>query len=121
MKHILIIDDDTTFIETMKACIDMDKYTVASANDGLEGLSAVEKMMPDVILLDVQMPRMTGIEFLKQINTKYGEGKIPVLITSNSSSIDTISEGVALGIRGYVVKANESLQGICNSIEALLK
>jgi CheY-like chemotaxis protein len=121
MKHVLVIDDDKVFIETMKACIDTGKYTFASAGDGLEGLKRVEEKKPDAILLDIKMPRMDGIEFLKQLNEKYGEGKIPILITSNSSSMDTISEGVALGIRGYVVKANESLQGICNSIDTLLK
>jgi CheY-like chemotaxis protein len=121
MKHVLIIDDDKTFIETMKACIDTKKYSFASAADGIDGLDAVTKQKPDVILLDIQMPRMNGIDFLKALNTKYGEGKIPILVTSNSSSMDTISEGVSLGIRGYVVKANESLQGICNSIDTILK
>ncbi len=121
MRHILIIDDDTAFTTTMKACIDSTRYTYATAADGLEGLKSVDEKMPDLILLDIQMPTMGGIEFLRKVNEKFGEGKIPVLITSNSSNIDTISEGVSLGIRGYVVKANESLQGICNSIDTILK
>ena len=121
MKHLLIIDDDATFKETLKACIDTGKYTYALAADGIEGLKSVEEERPDLILLDVMMPNMDGIAFLKELNKKYGEGVIPVLITSNSSSMDTISEGVTLGIRGYVVKANESLQGICNSIDHVLQ
>ena len=81
----------------------------------------MEESKPDLILLDIMMPKMDGIEFLKQVNKRYGEGKTAVLITSNVSSLEQISEGVSLGIRGYFVKSNESLQGIAGIIERALK
>jgi len=121
MKKILVIDDDTTFVSSMKASLDSDTYEVTSASDGIEGLKHVEESRPDLILLDIMMPKMDGLEFLKEMNAKYGEGKIPVLITSNVSSLDKVSEGVMLGIRGYFVKSNESLESIRGLIEGVFK
>ena len=120
MKNILILDDDAAFIDTMKASIDATRYAVAFAGNGEEGLERMKSFKPDIILLDIMMPKMDGIEFLKKVNEQYGEGKTPVLITSNVSSLEQISEGVALGIRGYVVKSNESLQGIVSIIDKTL-
>lgn len=121
MKKILVIDDDLTFVAMIKAALDPKVYTVSSATNGEEGLVAMEESIPDLILLDMMMPKMDGIEFLKQMNKKYGEGKTPVLITSNISSMDKISEGVALGIQGYFVKSDESLQGIIGMIDRVFQ
>jgi len=77
----------------------------------------IEQFSPDAILLDINMPKMNGIEVLKKLNTK----KVPVIITSNLSSSQTISEGVALGVRGYIVKSDESASTIANAIENLFK
>lgn len=121
MKKILVIDDDMTFVAMMKVSLDPKVYEATSAGNGVEGLASIEESMPDLILLDIKMPKMDGMEFLREINKKYGEGKIPVLITSNLSSMDKISEGVSLGIRGYFIKSNESLEGIVGIIESVLK
>lgn len=119
MKTILILDDDKTFKETMKAAFDPAKFVVVPAGDGVEGLKKLEEVTPDVILLDIMMPNMNGLEFLRKVNEKYGQGKIPVLITSNLSTMENISEGVSLGIRGYIVKSNESLQSIVDTVNKL--
>lgn len=121
MKKILIIDDDSTFRQLMTTGLDPAVYEVTTTNDGQEGLQKMSESLPDLILLDIKMPGMDGITFLKEINQKYGEGKTPVLVTSNMSSLDNIAEGVSLGIRGYVLKSNESIQGIVASIERILK
>ena len=55
------------------------------------------------------------------MNEKYGGIEIPVLVTSNNSSLEKISEGMSLGIRGYFVKSNESLQGITEMIDSVFK
>lgn len=121
MKKILVIDDDMTFVAMIKAALDPTKYAVTSAGNGVEGLGQMEESIPDLILLDIMMPKMDGMEFLKEINKKYGEGKTLVLITSNLSSLDKISEGVSLGVRGYFIKSNESLNGIVGIIDGVFK
>ena len=117
MKTILVIDDESYFAKTIEATLDPKKYKVITALDGEEGLKMIEKESPDAVLLDINMPKMNGMEVLKKLNTK----KVPVIITSNISSKQTISEGVALGVRGYIVKSDESAQTIADSIEDLFK
>jgi DNA-binding response OmpR family regulator len=121
MKKVLVIDDDITFVASIKATLDTEKYTVESAANGEEGLTKVDEFKPDLILLDIVMPKIDGMEFLRALNEKYGAGKVPVLITSNVSTLDKISEGVELGVRGYFIKSNESLQGIAGIIDGVFR
>lgn len=121
LKKILVIDDDKDFPKIVREALDPDTYDVRSAGDGEEGLALMKTFDPDVILLDMAMPRMNGIEFLKQLKELHGEGTIPVIVTTNDSSLEKISESVELGIRSYIVKSNESLESIKKSIESVLK
>jgi DNA-binding response OmpR family regulator len=115
MKTILIIDDESYFAKSVEATLDPKKYKVIAAVNGEEGLAMVEKFSPDAVLLDINMPKMNGMEVLKHLDTK----KFPVIITSNLSSRETISDGVAMGVRGYIIKSNESLEAIASTIEGL--
>ncbi len=121
MKKILVIDDDMTFVAVMRAKLDPKRYSVASAGNGEEGLKEIAGSPPDLILLDIMMPKMNGMEFLKKLNETYGKGKIPVIITTNLSSLEEISEGMSLGIRGYFIKSEESLKSIVGIIESVFK
>ncbi len=117
MKKILVVDDEPYFAKTIGATLDPKKYMVIAAADGLEGLKMIKDQSPDAVLLDINMPKMDGMEMLKKIDTS----KIPVVITSNLTSRDTISEGVALGVRGYIIKSDESAHTIADTIEGLFK
>ena len=92
-----------------------------TAVDALSYLRTTGERKPAVIILDLNLPKMNGMEFLKKVNEKYGEAMIPVLITSNMSSMQQISEGVSLGIRGYIIKSNESLQSIVDAVDTIFK
>ena len=117
MKTILVIDDEIYFSETIKATLDPKKYKVIAAMNGEEGLKVIAEHSPDAVLLDINMPGMSGMEVLKKLDTK----KMPVIITSNLTSRETISEGVALGVRGYIIKSDESPSTIASTIEDLFK
>jgi CheY-like chemotaxis protein len=105
------------FVNYISSGVDKEQYDVMAAADGVEGLEQVAKEMPDLILLDIMMPRMNGVEFLEKMKEKHSDKQIPVIITSNDSSLDTISRGAELGVRGYIVKSNESMKTIMSSIE----
>ncbi|MDO8471050.1 MAG: response regulator [bacterium] len=120
MKKILIIDDDKTFQKVMSAKLELLTYEVINASDGEEGLTKVNSEKPDLILLDIKMPKLDGIGFLKKLRENKDAPKIPILITSNLSSIDKISEGISLGVRGYIIKSTESLDTIAKQIEGIL-
>src|SRR4051812_47371061 len=116
MKSILVIDDDLTFPQLVKTAMDPAKYTVTTATDGEKGFEAAKSVHPDLILCDIKMPNMGGIEFLKKLREAEGAHKTPVIITSNDASIDTISQGTEYGIRGYILKSNESLKTIIDIV-----
>ena len=120
MKKILIIDDDATFLKTVRETLESAGYAVVEAHDGVEGLKMLESEKPSLILLDIVMPKLGGIEFLRIIQKDKGSNPFPILITSNFSGIGKIDEGLELGIRGYIVKSNESLKTIVNSVELLI-
>jgi|SRR3989344_7160832 len=121
MKKILIVDDDPIFQKTMTAKLELLAYSIVSAFDGEEGLTKAQQEKPDLILLDIKMPKLDGLSMLKKLQSnKDGQTQIPVLITSNLSSTENISEGVSLGIRGYIIKSNETLDTIVKEVETIL-
>lgn len=121
MKKVLIIDDDEIFLKTLSAKLELRAFEVVTASDGEEGLVKTISEKPDLILLDMRMPKLDGIGFLKKLRSSQNALNIPVLITSNLSTMDKISEGVALGVKGYIIKSDESLDTIVKEVETLLK
>lgn len=124
MKKILIIDDDEIFAKTLTDSLSKEKYVVVSAQNGEEGLEKIEKEKPNIIILDLLMPKMGGLEFLKALKAKNQVQNIPILISSQLSKMKDISEGVVLGmgvgVKGYIVKASENMDMIIRTIERTL-
>ena len=120
-KKILIVDDDPTFQKVMSDKLKSLNYEITSAMDGEQGLKMALEGRPDLVLLDIKMPKLDGIGFLKTLKEKKDIDPIPVLITSNLGTIDQISEGIALGVKGYIIKSNESLDNIVKEIEDVFK
>ncbi len=121
MKKILIVDDDVTFQLTMAAKLKEAGYTSVAALDGEKGLVMARDEKPDLILLDIRMPRLDGLSMLKTLCEESTDKKpIPVFITSNLDGIDKISEGVALGIKGYIIKSDESLDTMVTAVHSVL-
>ena len=120
MKKILIIDDDIVFQKTMIAKLVPLGYEIVTASDGEEGLNKAGLEKPNIILLDIRMPKLDGISFLKKMRANKDVPQIPVIITSNLTTMDNIGEGVALGVKGYIIKSNETLDTIIKEIEAVL-
>ena len=121
MKKILIIDDDVTFQLTMSTKLKEAGFAVLSSLDGEAGLGQAIAEKPDLILLDIKMPKLDGIGFLKQLQEhNAGKKMVPVFITSNLSGLDKISEGVELGVKGYIVKSDESLDTILSAVQGEL-
>lgn len=123
MKKILIIDDDKIFLKIFRDSLKKDfdgVYEVSSAENGEEGIARIDEEKPDLIVLDIKMPKMDGIEFLRELKERKYDPQIPVLISSNFSDTDKISEGLELGVIGYVVKSDYSLESIIKRIHDVL-
>jgi CheY-like chemotaxis protein len=119
-KRVLVVEDDRFLRRACEAGLQGRGFTVLSAGDGEEGLRLARHETPDLILLDLLMPRMSGIEMLRTLRSEEGTSGIPVLNLSNSSSPRDIGEATALGIEGYWVKANLSLKELGDRVTSLL-
>ena len=124
MKKILIIDVDEVFVKTLVDFLPKEKYQTFHAKDGVEGFAIIEKENLDLIILDLLMPRMGGMEFLDDLREKKLDKQIPILISSQLSKIEDISKaivaGMDIGVKGYVIKASENLDMIVGEIEKTL-
>ena len=120
MKKVLIIDDAIAFQKTMAMKLKSKGYDIAQAFDGEEGLDKAIKENPDIILLDIKMPKMEGIELLTKLRANKDVRVVPVFITSNISTPEVIGDGVVLGVQGYIVKSDETLDTIASQVAATL-
>ncbi len=123
-KKILIIDDDKIFSKILRDWLagnGQGKYEVASVFDGSEGMEAVQREKPDLIMLDLVMPNMGGIEFLKKLRAETWGANIPVIVETQLSDLEKMSEGVELGVRGYIIKSDYSMEDILKQIEDIFK
>lgn len=105
-KKILIIEDEEYLSEMYKIKLVAEGYDVIIANDGKEGLEMAYLEQPDLILLDLMMPKMNGFQVLEKLKEKERTSKIKVYILSNMSQTDEIKKGVSLGADGFLIKAN---------------
>lgn len=125
MKKILIVDDDEVFSKTLGDFLPKDKYETTHANNGEDGLALIEVIKPDLIILDLLMPKMGGMEFLNELRNKKLDREIPILISSQLSKIEDISKaivaGMDVGVKGYVIKASENLDMIVGEVNKTLE
>lgn len=123
-KKILIIDDDKIFSKILRDWLIAGgggNYEVVTAFDGGQGFEVAEKERPALIMLDLMMPNINGIEFLKKLRTEEWGKDIPVIVETQLSDIGKMSEGVELGVRGYIIKSDYSMEAILRQIEDILK
>ena len=101
-KRILLVDDDEALLLTVTDCLVSDGFEVVQARNGLQALSRIAERAPDLIVLDLNMPTMGGIEFLKRIQTPNGTLKYPTLIFTVRSAMEKFFGGIA--VDGFVAK-----------------
>lgn len=118
-KKVLIIEDDPLVTQAYKTIIASAGHEVFVATDGQEGLKAANELKPSLIILDILMPVMDGIEFLKQYEPKkHPETKIVIL--SNSASADSLKEALSLGATEYMIKSDVKPESIKTVVNGLL-
>ncbi|MEX2211167.1 MAG: response regulator [Gaiellaceae bacterium] len=101
---VLIVDDDPGLRGFVRASLELAGYSVREAGSADEGLSAIDEEPPDLILLDVMMPKVDGWEMLRRLQEKHGVGSIPVLMFSGKVDAETAGEAAKRGAQGFVGK-----------------
>lgn len=120
-KRILLVEDDRFLRRACDASLRQRGFTVIQAVDGEEGLRLARTEVPDLILLDLLMPKVSGVEVLRALKADPTTKAIPVLILSNSSREQDVSEVIGLGAVDYWVKANLSLKELGERVARLLE
>lgn len=120
-KRILVVEDDRFLRRACEASLRQRGFTVLTAVDGEEGLRLARTETPHVILLDLLMPKITGLDVLRALKAAEGTRGIPVLVLSNSSREQDVQEVMNLGAVGYLVKAHLSLQELGDRVTRLLE
>jgi len=105
MKKIAIIEDDQAISQMYRMKFENDGYEVETAENGKIGLELVKKMKPDIILLDIMMPEMTGDEMLKKLRDEPWGKHIKVLILTNIGEQELPKSLSALDVLGVIMKA----------------
>ncbi|PIR69911.1 MAG: hypothetical protein COU47_00555 [Candidatus Niyogibacteria bacterium CG10_big_fil_rev_8_21_14_0_10_46_36] len=120
-KRILIVEDDANFVKVLEDGLSQHGFTqIITAVDGEEGLTKATQEKPDLILLDLVLPKMRGEDFLKKLREHEDIKATAVLIVSQLSDYEKISETMSLGIKGYLVKSDFSLESMISQIETIL-
>jgi excisionase family DNA binding protein len=101
---VLIVDDDARLREYVRVNLEAEGYVVREAADAEEGLAALDEESPDLILLDVMMPRVDGWEMLQRVHEKHGVGAIPVIMFSGKVDEQAASEAASRGAHGFIGK-----------------
>jgi two-component system alkaline phosphatase synthesis response regulator PhoP len=104
MKRILIIEDSPNIVMVERLCLKANGYEVLTAVDGLQGLAMAISEHPDLILLDLLLPKLDGYLFLKALHENPAIAAIPVLVTSAKAQVDDLEQAHTYKISGYLVK-----------------
>lgn len=120
-KRVLLVEDDKFLRRACEKSLRQQGFNVATAVDGEDALRAIQAEPPDLILLDILMPKVTGTEVLRALRSDERTRAIPVLILTNSSKESDVREIEKLGVAGYRVKANLSLEELGNEVRHLLE
>jgi CheY-like chemotaxis protein len=103
-RKVLVVDDSTTSLMLSQILIGKDRYTVMTARDGQEAVEVAQRELPDVILMDLLMPRMDGIEACKALRKNGMTREIPIIMVTTQGDPDSIEACRSAGCTEYVTK-----------------
>jgi len=120
MAKILLVDDDRLMVKMYQGKFEDDGYEVAVATNGELGIDKALEFKPDLILLDIMMPKVNGLEMLKRLKEKETTKKIPVILLTNVGSEEDAKHGLSLGAVAYLVKAHYDVKDIVKKVKEVL-
>jgi len=120
MKKILFVEDETALQKAFGTILKDKGYDVISAFDGETGLKLAKEVKPNLILLDLILPKAHGFEVLKKLKEEKETQQIPVIILTNLEDMENVGKALELGAMSYLVKAQYSLEEILEKIKKAL-
>ena len=120
MKKILIVEDEQALQKTLGEILTQEGYEVIAASDGEMGLTLAQDSNPDLILLDLILPKVSGFEVLKQLKGNNLTKDIPVIVLTNLEGVEEVDKAVSLGATTYLVKSQYSLEELVSKIKEIV-
>jgi DNA-binding response OmpR family regulator len=119
MYKLLVVDDDQEICQTTAKLLSKHDYEVLTAFDGEEALEKIRQEAPDIVLLDLMMPKLNGFDVLKEIREHYKEKWIPVIIISAQTDLKMVSKSYDLEADHYLTKPC-TIENILNGIRTMI-
>jgi len=120
MAKILIIEDDSMMARVYEKAFRFDQHEVELAGNGVQGLEKINENKPDLILLDLMMPKMDGLEFLDKIKANPKTKNIPVVVLTNLADEDAAQQALSRGAVKFIVKSEQTPQKAVKIIDEIL-
>ncbi len=105
-KKILVVEDEDVLANILASKLKSEGYDVMLAKDGEQGAEKIKIWRPDLVLLDIVMPKLSGFGVLEEIRQDQAMAKIPIIIISNSGQAVDIERAKAMGVKDWLIKAN---------------
>jgi DNA-binding response OmpR family regulator len=121
MKKILFVEDEPSLQKAISELLTQEEFKVLNASDGEEGLKFAKAEDPDLILLDLILPKKDGFEVLKELKADEKTKDIPVIVLTNLEGIGDVEKALSLGAKTYLVKANYELEDVLKLVKEHLR
>ena len=118
---VLFIEDDAAVAEMYRLKLELDGYTVTIAPDGEQGLKLARETRPDIVFLDIRLPRMDGFSVLEALRADTNLRRIPVIILSNYGEAELVERGLKLGALDYLIKAETTPSSLSRGVGKWIK
>lgn len=104
--HVLLVEDDSFLANIYKTKFEMEGFKVTTAENGEMGLEEAEKKTPDIILLDILLPKLDGFAVLEKLKANHDLQAVPVILLTNLGQKDDVEKGLEMGAKDYLIKAH---------------
>jgi CheY-like chemotaxis protein len=119
-KSILIVDDEESLVNVLARKFTDEGIATHTAYNGRQGLEVAFAQHPDLILLDIMMPEMDGFDVMKKLQEDEWGKTVPVILLTNSSSIETVARAVTTGMSEFLVKTDMRLDQVVSHVKERL-
>jgi len=120
-KTILFIEDESALQKTFGDILGKEGYDKISALDGEIGLKLARSKKPDLILLDLVLPKVHGFEVLKELKSDSGTKDIPIIVLTNLEAIEDVNKAIELGAKTYLVKTQYNLEEVVEKVKKAIE
>src|SRR5690348_7677167 len=119
--RVLLVEDDPSVAQMYKLKLELDGYQVEVAPDGVKALEMARAILPDIIFLDIRLPKLDGLEVLERLRSDPATEPLPVVILSNFNEKELVERGARLGALDHLIKSQTTPAKLVSGLDGWLK